>query len=171
FILIPEWLASPTAAKPEGDHWISRWERNFATAAWLRSDCADAAHALIRQSGEGLRPIIVVTHGQAVDVLLAAGEALGRCPVIGAFIVAPAPKEMTAPPATAPGRLAFPSVVIAPDDHPEYQPADAQILADRIGGHFVAAGLTGRLDPCTGHGPWPEGMMRLGWFLKQLKQH
>jgi hypothetical protein len=26
------------------------------------------------------------------------------------------------------------------------------------------------MDHTSGHGPWPEGLMRLGWFLKQIRK-
>ena len=110
------------------------------------------------------RPIVVVTHGAGIDVLLAAAELLGASSVVGAYIVAP-----TAPEGGFPGQaLPFNSVLIAPDNHPELTSEAAASLALALGGHFVDAGSVGRLDAQSGHGPWPEGLMRLGWFLKQL---
>ena len=36
------------------------------------------------------------------------------------------------------------------------------------GGHIVDAGAIGRLDSTSGHGPWPEGLMRFGAFMARL---
>ena len=106
---------------------------------------------------------MIVTHGAGVDILLSAGERLGARPVVGALIVAPHPCS----PAN-PMKLGFPVVVIAPANHPEVSPIEALELTEALGGHFVDAGETERLDSSSGHGPWPEGLMRLGWFLKRL---
>ena len=43
-------------------------------------------------------------------------------------------------------------------------------LVEIMGGHYVAAGMSGAMDHTSGHGPWPEGLMRLGWFLKQIRK-
>ena len=173
FILIPEWLAGPTAAQPDDDHWISRWERNLSTARWLDGSSGEAGVRLINQIDNGTsRPVMIVTHGGGVDALLAAREGLGGRAVAGAFIVAPTPDlartDMTDPKRL---RLPCPSVLIASDDHPQFGPSDAEALAGALGSFFVPAGPAGRLDSSSGQGPWPEGLLRLGWFLKRLTKH
>lgn len=172
FILIPEWLAQPAACKPDDDHWISRWQRNFATADWLDASKETPVNGLLVQARSQTRPTIVVTHGHGVDVLLEAGAALDACPIVGAFVVAPSPSPGLFP-AFGGGVQAmdFPSVIISPDDHPDFSRDDAQRLASQLGSHFVAAGPIQRIDSSSGQGPWPDGLMRLGWFLKQLQMH
>lgn len=172
FILIPEWLAGPNRSEPDDDHWMSRWQRNISTASWLNAQDLNAPAALLAQCHAGSRPIVIVTHGQAVEVLLSAAAEMKKDPVIGAFIVAPAPRTAaldSSPVETM--RLPFPSVIVAPDVHPEFSSVAAQDLARKLGGHYVAAGSAGRLDAASGQGPWPEGLMRLGWFLKRLSAH
>lgn len=172
FILVPEWLAAPDTPPANEDHWISRWERNFATASWLDVSAKSPGEALVHQAAKSKRPVVVITHGRGIDVLLDVREALGGLPVIGAFLVAPATShklpfldgKLTDP-------VAFQSLIVASDDHPECPQEEARRLAEALGGHFVAAGSTQRLDAESGQGPWPEGLMRLGWFLKQLRQH
>lgn len=174
FILVPEWLAGLTPGEPDDDHWISRWQRNFATAEWLEVGQTSGADALVVQtSAASQRPVVVVTHGGGVEVLLSAAQRLDRCPVIGAFIVAPIPTTATTAPAQAEAiqRLTFNSVVIASDDHPSFSGTKARAFAADLGSHFVTAGPAGTIDPASGQGPWPEGLMRLGWFLKQLTAH
>lgn len=172
FILVPEWLSRPTIGEPDDDHWISRWHRNIDRADWINPDLTTPVEALVSQAAASARPTVIVTHGAGIDVLLSAGVQLDAQPVAGAFIVAPAPathrnehliRDLA--------QFSFPSVVIAPDDHPDFDPALARQFADQLGGHFVNAGPTGRIDSASGQGPWPEGLMRLGWFLKQLTAH
>jgi predicted alpha/beta hydrolase family esterase len=169
-ILIPGWLAGK-AQLADASHWISRWERNLATAAWLDTREREPVDALLAQTADNPRPVIIVTHGTGVEVLLGAGEALGARPIVGAFVVAPvvsrgAVKHIA--PSAMP--LAFPSVGIVPENNPGFSVAAARRLVDDMGGHFVAAGHTGPMDHTSGHGPWPEGLMRLGWFLKQIRK-
>ena len=172
FILIPEWLADPNGREPDDDHWMSRWQRNISSASWLDTRELNAPAALLAQCDAGSRPIVVVTHGEAVEVLLDAAPELGGRPVIGAFIVAPTPGKTSFDRISLENlRLAFPSVVVAPDNHPELSSRAAEDLSQKLGGHYVAAGSTGRLDAASGHGPWPEGLLRLGWFLKRLSAH
>lgn len=169
-ILIPGWLAGEAQPSDAG-HWISRWERNLATAQWLDLEGRAPTDALLAQTADNRRPILIVTHGTGVEVVLGAGEALGGRPVIGAFVVAPvisrhgvrhiAPNAMP---------LAFPTVGIVPENNPAFSVADGRRLIEDMGGHFVAAGHTGAMDHTSGHGPWPEGLMRLGWFLKHIRQ-
>lgn len=172
FILIPEWLAGTGRAAPDPDHWMSRWQRNIATAQWLDTTDQDPPAGLLAQCAQSTRPVVIVTHGQAVEVLLSASAEIADRPVIGAFIVAPAPRPAAID--AAPGSLTaltFPSILVAPDDHPDFGPTAAQNLSQRLGSDFVAAGPAGRIDSASGQGPWPEGLMRLGRFLKRLSAH
>ena len=172
FILVPEWLAHPGTDAPDSDHWISRWQRNIRSANWLDAQEATPSQALLTQCANNARPTIVVTHGIGVNVLLDSRDRLGQTPVAGAFIVAPVPARSSLETAVEDAPLFdFPSVVIASDDHPELSEDAARQLSSRLGSHFVAAGPSGRLDAASGQGPWPEGLMRLGWFLKRLSAH
>ncbi len=169
-ILIPEWLALGECSAPDDhDHWISRWQRNLSTARWLQENGVSPSQALIDQANETARPVVVITHGAGAAVLIDCAEALGATTVIGAFMVAPAvdwPRfSGTAP---TPARLPFASVIIAADNQPDATPVQLADFARQVDGYFVPAGATYRIDSNSGHGPWPEGLMRLGWFLKRL---
>ena len=171
FVLVPDWLTNADAPGPDQDHWMSRWQRNFATAEWLQPDDEPMAQALAAQLHQVTRPAVIITHGSGVDTLLEARDELTAEIVIGAFVVAPAPTTLSLDDTTAAAPLAFSSVIVASDDHPELSAQHAQKLADHLGSHFVSAGPAGRIDSASGQGPWPEGLMRLGWFLKQLRKH
>ena len=170
FILVPEWLARPSDGQPDDDHWISRWQRNFANARWLQVGRDEPPQsALVTQAGASKRSTIVVTHGHGVDVLVGASGRLAGTPVIGAFIVAPAPSPAVLQ--QHQGALGFRSILIAPSDHPDHSAHQARQFADRLGSFHVDAGAAGRLNSASGQGPWPEGLLKLGWFLKQLTVH
>lgn len=171
-------------AVKDDDHWISRWQRSIASAQWLeraanpdaqsgaQSGVPSGADALVAQSEALSHPIVVVTHGHGVEVLLSARDQPKSPAIRGAFIVAPTLNESRlADISGEPSALPCPSVVIAPDDHPVLTASAAQNFAAYLGGHYVSAGTVGRLDAGSGHGPWPEGLMRLGWFLKRLSAH
>ena len=182
FILIPEWLTQSSSqqtgkpqhgtSSPDEDHWISRWQRSIASASWLETSQGSPADALVTQCAALNRPVVIVTHGHGIQVLLAATSDLAKTPIAGAFIVAPSgQEERLANAASASQPLPYPSVIVAPDDHPVLPSEAAERLAQNLGGHYVAAGAAGRLDAQSGHGPWPDGLMRLGWFLKRLGAH
>lgn len=182
FILVPDWVVRPISVQPEDDHWISRWHRNLATARWIGreerpddegcavfADAGAAAAALIRQIEGRTRPVIVVTHGRGVDVLLAAvSTAEFEWNAAGAFVVAPTVPQLDY---SGPVSLGEGAVVIASDDHPEVPQSVARDIAAKLGGSFVSAGSSGRIDAQSGQGPWPEGLMQLGAFLKRLTRH
>lgn len=171
FVLVPDWLTPSGEQSPDHDHWMCRWQRNFATAEWLQARDEPLAQALTAQLGQVTRPAVIITHGSGVDALLEARAELSAEIVIGAFVVAPTPKSLTLQETTAAAPLVFSSLIVASDDHPELSTQNAQKLAEHLGSHFVSAGPAGRIDSASGQGPWPEGLMRLGWFLKQLRKH
>ena len=41
-------------------------------------------------------------------------------------------------------------------------------LASSWASELIDAGFAGGLDAASGHGPWPEGLMRLAGFLKRI---
>lgn len=172
FIMVPEWLARPDGREPDDDHWISRWQRNISTASWLDTRDLSPPDALLSQCSENTRPTVIISHGHGIDVILNSTAELAKTSLVGGFIVAPVPTgDWLDPPSDSALPLGFPSVIIAPDDHPDLSVAAAQSLSDTIGSHYVAAGPTGRIDAASGQGPWPEGLLRLGWFLKRLSAH
>jgi len=81
----------------------------------------------------------------------------------------PATHGTSGPGATMPlTRLPFPAMLIASGNCPNCAPDRAKTFADAWGAMLVEAGDVGGLDAASGHGPWPEGLMRFGAFLKTL---
>jgi predicted alpha/beta hydrolase family esterase len=42
-------------------------------------------------------------------------------------------------------------------------------LAAQLGAKLIDAGFSGHINSESGHGPWPEGVMRFAAFLKTLQ--
>jgi len=64
--------------------------------------------------------------------------------------------------------LPFPSLVIASRDDPFASFAESEALAGTLGAELIGAGFSGHINSESGHGPWPEGVMRFAGFLKTL---
>ena len=160
------------------DHWISRWARNLRTGRLVDITAAPAAsgacvsplHAALDQTA---RPIVLVGYHLGVAGIVAAAETLATKPIKGAFFVAPADLKLSSCEQLDAGTLSnaplpFPSLLVASRSDPRCSFETASDMALAWGSHLVDAGDVGQIDPSSGHGPWPEGLMRLGWFLKRL---
>ena len=96
--------------------------------------------------------------------------------VVGAFLVAPPSAAVLrtiteVDPAFADfpeGPLPFPAVLVASRDDPYCSYEDSELLAKAWDVELVDAGTSGHLNDESGHGPWPEGLMRFAGFLKRL---
>jgi uncharacterized protein len=64
--------------------------------------------------------------------------------------------------------ILFPALVIASRDDPYATFADSEELARALGAELINAGFSGHINIESGHGPWPEGIMRFAGFLKTL---
>ena len=96
--------------------------------------------------------------------------------VAGAFLVAaPDLEQEQRPPEIDPSfvpiplaPLPFPSVLVHSNSDPYCKVGRALALAAAWGSETADAGDAGHINTASGHGPWPEGLMRLGGFLKAL---
>ena len=61
--------------------------------------------------------------------------------------------------------LPWPTVVIASRNDPDGAYDLVAALASDWGAELIDAGFAGSLDAASGHGPWPEGLMRLAGFI------
>lgn len=164
------------------DHWQSRWLTRLKTAR--RVDLAASEQMqfsrwtarLMAAVAAAQQPVVFVAHGAAVTALAQAAIKFPAARVIGAFLVAPLSEaSMAALPRMVPGvvpfsrdPLPFPSLLVASRSDPHCGYDEAGDMALNWGSTLVDAGDVGHLDAASGHGPWPEGAMRFGWFLKQL---
>jgi uncharacterized protein len=162
----------------EGD-WPSRWRAKLSTARLIAPVEAAVAEreawtdAIVDAVGAATRPVLFVAHGLGAAAVASAAFALGGADVRGAFLVSPpdpAGLERMAGPGWPLPRapLPWPAVVVASrSDADSAYDAVAAIAAD-WGAELIDAGHAGGLDADSGHGPWPEGLMRLAGFIKGL---
>lgn len=185
-LIVPGWSSSGP------DHWQSRWQRSLRTARrveqadWYHPNRDQWVATLISTiaKAETDLPLIVVAHSLGVATVAHAARELPAGSVAGAFLVAPADVDNAqrwpvtegytfdathhgfAPLPMQP--FPFPSVLVGSANDPYCSAARAEEMATAWGSSFVPAGEAGHINVASGHGPWPEGLMRLGWFLKQL---
>lgn len=160
---------------PEPDHWLTRWSSRLSSARFVAPTGDDAqADAVVRNAAEAKKPIFFVAHSTGVISVVKAAPAMRSFDVRGAFFVAP-PAEAAL--ATLDGgrwgeiprvRLPFASVVVASRTDPWASFEDTSALAEDWGAELIDAGEVGRLDAASGHGPWPDGLLRLAGLFQRL---
>ena len=165
-----EILFVPGSSSPDADHWISRWQSRLPTGKRIEGgndDVASLSSALAEAlAGESDRPAVLVGHGAGVFAIAHAARTSDVSRVRGAFLVNPSSSWNVPAPSREP--LPFPSLVVISRDDPHASYEEMQDIGLDWGGHIVDAGAIGRVDASSGHGPWPEGLMRFGAFLARL---
>ena len=162
------------------EHWQTRWESKLSTARrveqpdWDKPKLDVWTRVLTEAVAECARPVMLVAHSLGVVTVAHAAASLSG--VRGALLVAPADVEQPGLPAaidpafapipTAP--LPFPSLLVASRTDPYCSYARAEDLGYAWGSAVIDAGEAGHLNPESGFGPWPEGLMRFAGFLKQI---
>lgn len=163
------------------DHWYSRWEQKLPTAArlaqedWHRPDLEAWTRRLVEAVEAATRPVVLVGHSLGVIAIAHAADRLAG-KVIGAFLVAPpsaaalhAIEAVDPAFAEVPRRaLPFPAVLIASRDDSYSTYEESRTLAETWHVDLIDAGASGHLNDESGHGPWPEGLIRFAGFLKSL---
>lgn len=163
-------------------HWQSRWERQLSTARrveqddWHNPQKADWVARIVEAVAQAEKPVVLVGHSLGVIAVAAAAPHLLDDKVRGAFLVGmpdverpgfePAIDRDFAPIPRDP--LPFPSVLVASRTDPHCDYDKAEDISYAWGSALVDAGDAGHLNTDSGHGPWPEGLMRFAGFLKQL---
>jgi hypothetical protein len=174
-VMVPGW----TNAGPE--HWMTRWEAKLSTARRVAQADWDApiagawAEVVARAVIEATKPVVLVAHSAGVPTIAHALPVFDATRVAGAFLVAP-PSEAfaAAEPALAsfapyPRRpFPFPAALVASRTDPACAFEEAAALAAAWGVALVDAGDAGHVNTASGHGPWPEGLMRFAGFMKAL---
>jgi predicted alpha/beta hydrolase family esterase len=171
-------LIVPGLRGGNGD-WTSRWQAKLSTASFVRpANPAERRReawieAIAEAARDKTRPVLLVGHGLGATAITDAASTINGASVCGAFLVAP-PDRMGL------GRLAsedwglsrmrlpWPSIVVASRNDPDGAYEAVAALASDWGADLIDAGYAGSIDAASGHGPWPEGLMRLAGFLKRL---
>lgn len=183
-LIIPGWSSSGP------DHWQTRWQRALKTARrveqdnWIEPDCEAWVGRIIETAVQSARPVVVVAHSLGVAAVAHMAARIPKGFLSGAFLVAPADVDNASSwPETAGLRLnaagsgfaplplaplPFPSVLVASADDPYCRMERAVALANAWGATLVEAGDAGHINGASGHGPWPEGVLRFGAFLSGI---
>jgi len=175
-LIVPGWTNSGP------DHWQSRWERNLKTARRIEQDDWDHpqkdawVERVVTAAHSADRPSVLVAHSCGVATVVHAAPALKDTRIVGAFLVAPGSEaRLSIVPEIDPAYfpyprdpLPFPSNVVASRDDPYCSFDEAGELALAWGSLLVDAGNSGHINTASGHGPWPDGLLRFGMFLRTL---
>jgi hypothetical protein len=183
-LIVPGWSNSGD------DHWQSRWERGLKTARrieqddWLKPTRDAWVGRIIAAAAASPRPVVLVAHSLGVAAVAHAGTRMPRGLVAGAFLVAPADIENAGSWPETDGEtfdieasgfapipldtLPFPATLVASSNDPYCALERARHFATGWGADFVEAGALGHINAASGHGPWPEGVLRFGGFLQQI---
>lgn len=173
------------------DHWQSRWERNLRTArrieqaSWIAPDEATWSARISAAVASATRPVLLVGHSLGVAAIMHAASRLPKGRVAGAFLVGPADTEAIsswplpdglpswpasiltfAPMPTT--QLHFPSRLIASSNDAFCTIDRASTLAMAWGGDLTVIADAGHINAESGHGPWPDGLLTFGMFLRSL---
>jgi uncharacterized protein len=163
-------LVVPGSSSNDAEHWISRWQSRLPTGQRIEAsndDVVSLASAIAGAlAGGDARPVVLVGHGAGVFAIAQAARMGDVSRVRGAFLVNPSSGWNVPAPSREP--LPFPSLVVISRDDPHASYEEMQDIGLDWGGHIVDAGAIGRVDSSSGHGPWPEGLMRFGAFLARL---
>jgi predicted alpha/beta hydrolase family esterase len=174
-LIVPGWTNSGP------DHWQSRWQASMKTARraefgnWDHPAKSEWVQALVAAVEAAQRPVLLVAHSLGTLAVAHAAAALPEGRVAGAFLVAVPDLEHHRPPEIDPAflpvpmlPLPFPSVLVHSNSDPYCTVTRALQFAAAWGSETADAGDAGHINTASGHGPWPEGLMRLGGFLKTL---
>lgn len=175
-------LIVPGLSDPSEDHWQARWVAKLPTARrvdlgdWQNPDRERWVDSLATAVASCTRPVVLVGHSLGVVTVVHAAPLFPKGLVSGAFLVSPHDVEKgedipEAERAFAPiprDPLPFPSVVVASRSDPHCAYERAEDLSYAWGSALSDAGDAGRINQSSGHGPWPEGLMRFAGFLKTL---
>lgn len=175
-LIVPGW----TNSGPE--HWQSRWQGRMSTARrvqlgnWEHPVRAEWVEALVAAITQTRKPALLVAHSLGTLAVAHAAPRLPPGKVAGAFLVAvpdleqePRPPEIDPAFLPIPMRpLPFPSVLVHSNSDPYCTVPRALAFAAAWGAETADAGDAGHINAASGHGPWPEGLMRLAGLLKTL---
>jgi uncharacterized protein len=179
-------LLVPAQGGAGDGHWQGRIASKLSTARivdqpdWQHASLGDAVGEIARAVSDATRPVIFVAHSTGASLVAHAVPSLIQLGVIervrGAYLVVP-PSVRTLtewngldPAFAAIPRdpLPFPSLLIASSNDPHATMEEQADLASAWGSLLVEAGEAGHINEASGHGPWPEGLMRFAGWLSKL---
>ena len=169
------------------DHWQKRLIAKLQSAQlveqddWLYGSLETAVDILCEAVAATTKPVVFVAHSAGCVLIAHAVPKLHQAGLVdrlkGAYLVVPtaqaalsqlegidpAFKDIPREP------LPFPSILVASSNDPHSTLEESSDLALAWGSQLVEAGAAGHINADSGHGPWPEGMMRFAGFLSKLQ--
>lgn len=185
-------LVVPGWGRNSKDHWQSRWASKLSTARtvepdnWQRPERTAWVERIVAEVALCRRPTVLVAHSFGVAAVVHAARRLADTQVAGALLVAPpdlderetiegliaetgqgtAFSESFLPMPMEP--LPFPAKLIGSSTDPYCSVARTQAYGHAWGADVSIVADAGHIDTASGHGPWPEGLLTFGMFLKRL---
>lgn len=164
------------------DHWQTRWEEKLSSARrvhqadWNKAVKKEWVATVEAAIVAAKRPVVLVAHSLGVLTAAAAVQQAPKGKVVGAFLVAPPGKPAIISrddidhdfAHISHDPLPVSSTLIASRNDPYCPWLDAEELAYAWGSAFIDAGDSGHINSDSGHGPWPEGLMRFAGFMAKL---
>lgn len=177
-----EILILPGYAGSEDEHWQARWAERLSTGRiveqddWHHPDPAAWRARIVDAVNAATRPVVLIAHSLGVVAAVQAAQHFTPGVVRGALLVAfpdvetaqhvaPSVKAFAPVPRDP---LPFPALVVTSRNDPWCTYERAEDFAHAWGAVVVDAGESGHINVASGHGPWPEGLMRLAGFMKSL---
>jgi hypothetical protein len=166
------------------NHWQKRWEQKLSTARlveqadWSNPRHEDWVSTIRREIAQATRPVVLVGHSLGAYAAASAIDETLREKIAAVFLVAPpdpanpAARSFLIDPAfkeKAPqAALQVPGVIVASRNDALADYSFAERLALLWGLELADAGDAGHINAESGHGPWPEGLMRLAGLLSKI---
>ncbi len=167
-------------------HWQRRLISKLSAAQlveqddWLFGALAVSVQRIVSAVAAAQKPVVFIAHSAGCCLVAHAVQALATAgdiqKVKGAFLVsAPDPEIVKTLHGIDPlfslvprEILPFPCVLVSSSNDPFCTQVVSKALAAAWGAEWVDAGEAGHINTDSGHGPWPEGMMRFAGFLSKL---
>lgn len=176
-------LLIPGLGNSEPGHWQRRWLEKMGTTQWVEQDDWDNPTLetwvgnIERAIMMATRPVVLVGHALGVPAIVHTAQRLKDTKVRGALLVTTLDiDENSAVPTEAlpfgkvpRDPLPFPSLLIASSNDVFCTIERAADLANAWGSEFHNAGESGHINPASGHGPWPEGLMMFTRLMQRVK--
>ena len=178
-------LILPGYSGSDSGHWQHRLAQKLSSARivdqpdWTMASLGVAMGQVVQAMKGAAKPIVFVTHSAGATLLAHVMQRVDdqlKAKARGAFLVTPPSEDAMRKLAGLDlaflpiprDPLPFPSALVASSDDPYASLEQSADLALAWGSQFVEAGPQGHINTASGHGPWPEGIMRFAGFLSKL---
>ncbi|MDE2445829.1 MAG: serine hydrolase family protein [Alphaproteobacteria bacterium] len=169
------------------EHWQTKLAQKLSSARvivqmdWSYGNLARAVQHVVDEVNASAKPVVFVAHSAGCPLVAHSVHALREKGLLGkiagAYLVCPPSAEAMRPlngidpdfvnfPRVA---LPFPSLIVGSSTDPFSTVEVTAALVKDWGSDFSDAGPMGHINSDSGHGPWPEGIMRFAGFLSKLK--